>query len=258
MEKTVQEFLNILGLTEDEVKIYLALNQSGPATILELSRRTGINRTKIYRTIEVMQQKGLAEEIIDEHKKYIKAIEADNLELLIKEEESKAKYLREIYPSVSNLLITHRSASQPGTKVLFYRGKEGVRQQVWNTLRTKGELLGYSYRPLSELIGKYYEEWYEEWMKRDLRMRDIYSDSYLKGKRVVKQKIDSLDFKSKNIISRYVPSKILSITHQMDIYNEVVSIYHWYEGEVFGVEIYNEKVASFQKQLFEIVWRMAK
>ncbi|MBI5452275.1 hypothetical protein HY945_02345 [Candidatus Gottesmanbacteria bacterium] len=43
----------------------------------------------------------------------------------------------------------------------------------------------------------------------------------------------------------------------MDIYNEIVSIYHWHEGEIFGVEIYNEKVANMQRQLFEMVWRMA-
>ena len=34
--------------------------------------------------------------------------------------------------------------------------------------------------------------------------------------------------------------------------------YNWYEGEVFGVEIQNEKIAAFQKQLFNIVWQMAE
>lgn len=258
MEKTVKEFLNRLGLTDDEARLYLVLNQSGPSTILNLSRQSGINRTKVYRIIESMQKEGIIEEIIDQYKKIIKAVSIETLELLIKEQESKSKYLRDTFPTVSNLIARQKLASQPGTKVLFYRGAQGIKQQVWNTLKTEGELLGYSYRPLSELIGKYYEEWYEEWIKRNLKMRDIYSDSYIEGKKSVRQKIDSLDFKSKNIISRYIPSKILNITHQMDIYNEVVSIYHWYEGGVFGVEIYNEKVASMQKQLFEIVWRIAE
>lgn len=44
----------------------------------------------------------------------------------------------------------------------------------------------------------------------------------------------------------------------MDIYNDVIGIYSWHEGEVFGVEIYNEKVATMHKQLFEIVWKIAK
>ncbi|MBI4990736.1 hypothetical protein HZB96_01425 [Candidatus Gottesmanbacteria bacterium] len=257
MEKTVKEFLNKLGLTDDEARLYLVLNQSGPLSVLNLSRQSGINRTKVYRIIESMQRAGIIEEIIDQHKKLTKAVSIDTLELLIKEQESKTKYLRDTFPTVSNLIAGQKAVSQPGTKVFFYRGAEGVRQQVWNTLKTKEELLGYSYRPLSELIGKYYEEWYEEWIKRNLKMRDIFSDSYIEGKKSLKQKIDSLDFKSRNIISRYIPSKMLNITHQMDIYNEIVSIYHWHEGEIFGVEIYNEKVANMQRQLFEMVWRMA-
>ncbi len=257
MENTIKEFLNKLGLNTEEVMLYSALTEKGALSILQLSRTTGINRTKVYRIIEKLHQIGLVEEIIDEHKKLIRTAGIDKLELLVREEEAQAKKLREVFPSISNILSGNPVLHQPGTKVLFYRGKEGVRQQVWNTLKTKGELLGYSYRPLEELIGEYYRKWYEEWIKRNLKMRDIYSDSYIEGKKSAKQKIDSLDFKSHNIISRYIPSKILDISHQMDIYNDVVSIYHWYDGEIFGVEIYNEKVASMQKQLFEIVWKMA-
>ncbi len=258
MENTLKIFLNKLGLTDHEARLYLVLNQIGPSTILNLSRQSGINRTKVYRIIESMQKVGIIEEIIDQHKKLIKAVSTDTLELLIKEKEAKVKYLRDTFPAISSLISGQKQTSQPGTKVLFYRGAQGVRQQVWNTLKSKGELLGYSYRPLSELIGKYYEQWYEEWIKRNLKMRDIYSDSYLAGKKLVNQKADSLILKSENIISRYIPAKILNITHQMDIYDEIVSIYHWYEGEVFGVEIYNEYVASLQKQLFEVVWKIAR
>ena len=58
--------------------------------------------------------------------------------------------------------------------------------------------------------------------------------------------------------SRYLPSSILSIDHQTDIYDDVVAFYNWHEGEVFGVEIYNDKVASMQRQIFEILWGMGK
>lgn len=256
MEKTVKEFLNKLGLTNDEARLYLVLNQGGPSTILNLSRQSGINRTKIYRIIESMQKVGIIEEIIDQHKKLIKAVGLDTLELLIKEQESKAKYLRDTFPTVSNLIAGQKAVSQPGTKVLFYRGREGIRQQVWNTLRAKKEAVGYSYRHIGELIGDYYQKWFAEWIEKKLLFRDIYSEEYLKSKN--KEVIDSLTAPTEFIKSRYIPSKIFPINHQMDIYNEVVSYYNWHEGEVFGVEIYNEKIASMQKQLFEIVWEMAK
>lgn len=58
--------------------------------------------------------------------------------------------------------------------------------------------------------------------------------------------------------SGYIPSALLNFNHQVDIYNNVVSFYNWHEGEVFRVEIYNDKIARMHKQLFEIVWKLGK
>ncbi|EKD96520.1 MAG: hypothetical protein ACD_24C00009G0001 [uncultured bacterium] len=44
----------------------------------------------------------------------------------------------------------------------------------------------------------------------------------------------------------------------MDIYNDVLALYNWHKGEVFGVEIYNDKITAMQKQIFEVLWKMAK
>lgn len=255
---TVSRFLQNLGLTSDQTILFLTLSEHGQLTTLNLSRLSGIRRTTVYRLLIELTEKGVIEEIIDSHRKLYRAVNPDTLELLIKDQELKVKQLRETFPLLSSFLSGNKSAGQPGTNVLFFRGKEGVRQQVWNTLRTRGELLGYSYHPLSELIGDYYMKWYEEWIGRKLRMRDLYSDEYLRSKSKIRPVIDSLNIRTNFIISRYIPSGILDINHQMDIYNDVVSLYHWHQGEVFGVEIHNQKVASMQRQLFEIVWKLGK
>lgn len=252
----INSFLENLGLNNEEITIYLALIEKGPLTILELSRDTGINRTRVYRLLEKLKRKGIIDEVIEEHKTLAKACEIENLELLIKDKEAKTKYLRETFPHISDMLSGKRVLSQPNTKVLFYRGKEGIRQQVWNTLHAKKEAIGYSYRPLVDLIGNYYLQWREEWIKRNLIFRDLYSDEYLKGRK--KGVYDNISSPAKNFRSLYISPEILDINHQVDIYNNVLSFYNWHEGEIFGVEIYNEKIAQTQKQLFEIVWKMAR
>lgn len=254
-DENIHSFLEGLGLDVKQVKIYLTLTKKGMMTTLELSRETGINRTRVYRLLEILKNKGFVEEVVDEHRKLAKAAAPDRLEVLVKDQETRVKFLRDFLPSFSHLLLVNSQIKQPGTKVLFYRGRDGILQQVWNTLRAKKEVVGYSYRPLVELIGDYYCKWREEWIRRKLAFRDVYSEEYFKGK---KEKIeDSLTDKSKYFQSRYISVQILNINHQMDIYNDVVSLYNWHEGEIFGVEIYNEKIAKMQKQLFEIVWRMA-
>ncbi|MCL4339354.1 helix-turn-helix domain-containing protein [Patescibacteria group bacterium] len=253
----LNQFLRFLGLTHEEIKLLLSLTSSGPQTILQLSKSTGINRTKVYRMMELLIQKGVIKEIIDQHKKLFQTADSSTLELLIKKQETQSKFLREVYPEITPLIESRKAIDQPGTKVLFYRGPMGLRQQIWNVLKTKGEAVGYSYRPLGDIIGKYDILWYEEWSKRKILFRDLYSDEYLKARKS-KETIDSIDHTKIGINSRYISPSALSINHQLDIYNDVTSHYNWHEGEIFGVEIYNEKVASLQKQLFEIVWKLAK
>lgn len=251
----LESFLTTLGLTKEGSQIFSFLIQKGPATILNLSRLTNINRTKIYRLVEGLEKMGMIQEIVEENKTLLKAVDLHQLELLVQREEEKTQYLRKVFPEISALIPASTSLSQPSTKVIFYRGVEGIRQMVWNTLRTKGELVGYTYRYLDEIVGeKFGRDWHEEWVVRKLKMRDIYSDIYIESKK--KKHIHS--FPSNFFESKYISNKILNVNHQIDIYNDIVGIYNWHESEVFGVEIYNEKVASLQRQLFEIVWKVAQ
>lgn len=251
----VRQFLIELGSGQSEAELFTSLLEKGTQTVLDLSRNTGINRTKVYRLLEIMKRRGLVDEIVEENKRLIKAVDIHRLELLLKEQESKATTLRNIFPNISEIISASKESSQPDTKVVFHRGADGIKQMVWNTLQSKSELVGYTYRRLDEIVGKKFaEEWHNAWITNGLKMRDIYSDEYLKSKKHEK----AIHYNTKYFDSRYIPAKILSVNHQVDIYNDVIAYYNWYEGEVFGVEIYNEKVASMQKQLFEIIWKIAK
>lgn len=256
--KTLQQFLFKLGLSEEETVIFITLIQNNQLTILTLARLTGINRTKIYRLVERLEQLGIIQEIIEEHKRYLKTISLNKLELLVSQKEEELRYLRSILPQITSIVPNISSLSQPNTRVIFYRGIEGLKQQGWNTLSANKECVGYTYRVWTEIVGvKFASQWRDEWIRRKLHFREIYSDEYFMSKKQ-NPKLKGFTYPSDYFEERYIPAKILNINHQMDIYNDVISIYNWHEGEVFGVEIYNEKVANMHKQLFEIVWNIAK
>src|SRR5437016_4528640 len=134
MEEILKEFLQNLGLSLEEIQIFNSLHKSGPISILQLSRLSGINRTKVYRLLDTLLNKGIIEEIVDDNRKLLKAADLDKLDFLLKEQEEKVKMMRELFPQVSHLITLNRSLVQPGSKVLFYRGREGIKQMVWNTL----------------------------------------------------------------------------------------------------------------------------
>ena len=251
----IKIFLTNLGLDSEESLIYLKLAEYGSLTYLELSKLTNINRTTLYRISEKLIQRGIIEEIIDEYKKLLKAVDIHKIEFLIKEQEAKAKLLRDIFPNIASMLPSN-PIGNPETKLLFYKGRDGIKQMFWNTLRAKDECLGYTYRCSTEIVGeKFTERWRAEFVNRGLRFRDIYSDSYLNS---LSEENKVISYPKAIFKSKYIDSKVLDINHQVDIYNNVVAFYNWHNGEIFGVEIYNKEVSKMQKQLFEIVWKSAK
>jgi len=253
----LEEFLYLLGLNTEEKQVYIALLSGADQTVLQIARKSGVNRTTAYRILEQLKKQKLAEEIIESNRIKFRRTSSDKLQLLIKTRQIQVDQLSKLLPHVTSI-INHVSATgQPGTKVLFYRGREGIRQMAWNNLKCHDPIVGYTYRPYVEIIGeKFLNQWYQEWSAKRMVCRDIYSDAYLRALPKFLQQ-ESLLSNSKYFVSRYIPSGILDITHQIDIYDDCLAIYNWYEGETFGVEIHNEKVARLQKQIFELVWKQA-
>lgn len=247
----IEQFLTKLGFTNEEIEIYSTLTRHGDLSILELSRKSGVQRSKIYRLVEEMTEKNLIKEVTKTSGKRLHASDPEVLEKLVYEQEENTILLKKLLPDIQRGLSGITSQTQPGTEMIFYRGQAGIKQMIWNTLSAKSEILGYTYRKLAEITGENFStKWYTEYQIRKLKFRELYSDNYLKSLNGAER--------PKNLYeSRYISSDILDINHQSDIYDDVVTHYNWFEGEVFGVEIHNEKVAQMQRQIFEIVWKTA-
>lgn len=252
-KQRVKHFLIELGLEKDESSIYLSLSKLGISTPLEISRDTKIDRARVYRRLESMKKRGLVHEVIGEKRKMYEARGIEKLHEILQTKKMKLEGLQKSFNDVKAYLTAHVGLHEAETKVVFYRGRSGIKQLVWNVLRAETEVVGYTYRALIEITGeKFRRRWRDEFIRRGLRMRDLYSDKYLRSR---KGRKEQETWVPENVFeNRYVSSDILDIDHQLDIYNDVVAYYNWYEGEVFGVEIYNRKVAKMQKQLFEVVW----
>lgn len=253
----VLKFLTFLGLDFTEAQIYFDLVDKGGLTVLEISKESKLPRTTIYRIVDRLKGIGVIEEVLKFNKKVLYPVGTHKLEMLVKEQEDKVKFLKETLPQIQSLITYNTSISQPGTKVLMYKGVEGIKQMVWNTLKAKSEIVGYSFRSLSEIVGEdFAKKWEEEILIRRIKFRDIISDSYIESVKNVGMVISS--FPNTYIQTKYLSKDIVDISYQSDIYDEVLSFYSWHENEVWGVEIYNEKIAKFQKQIFEVLWKEAK
>lgn len=254
----VRELLTNLGLNYDEVAVCSALVGKIPISTLALARATGIPRTNVYRILESLKVKGLVAEIVDEKRTLVKAADYSRFEFLVSREKEKAASLENLLPEVKEALSSPVGQSAPDTKVLFYRGKDGLWQQVFNELRAKDEIVGYTLLSFEDIVGKKLAQKYrEERLLMDIKSREILADDdkYLTSETLKYMRQSAL---FKNYEARYLPRQKMKINHNLVIYNDVVSFLNWYEGEIFGVEIYNRNIADLQRQIFNLLWPTAE
>lgn len=244
-----------LGLNNNEASILYTLLEQGQLTILELSRLTEIERTKIYGITDSLLKKGLIEKVIDYKRKYLKICNVNKIELEINKQFENVEYLKSAFPSLCTYMSFFESEYHP-TKVLFYRGKDGIKQMLWNELKAKRKkLFAYSYRNLQEITGpKFFRKYAKEFMRKNMIIEDLRSEEFIKSEADSNYEI----IKLKGDIVRYISPKILNINIEIDLYDDITAIFNWYKGEIFGVEIYNNKLAELLTQMFRTFWNIAK
>lgn len=251
-------YLKDVGLTSEESKIYTEISIQGPMTILEISRSTGIERTKTYRLTSKMMKEGLIEQIIDYKKKYYKAADIERIKQIVEEKKVNINTLSQGFHNFSNLLDIAKSQSHE-TRVQFYRGRNGLRQIFWNILKAEDTCCSYVYRLAHEAVGaKFFQRWVRESVNRGIKYNEIVSKEFYESQEDYKNNNQYNEVLLKGTVRKLLAKDVLKIEHQMDIYNDVVAIYNWHRGEPFGIEIYNKYIADMQRNMFNVFWEKAK
>ncbi|OGK13756.1 hypothetical protein A3A93_05445 [Candidatus Roizmanbacteria bacterium RIFCSPLOWO2_01_FULL_38_12] len=249
------DYLGDLGFDKISAKLYVSLVEKGPCTISELSRTADIERTKLYRILNKLLKKGVIEEIVEYKRRFLKAADINNLEYIVQHNLRRAQNLSNLFFEFSQT-IDHLKQKDMPTSVQFYRGREGIKQMLWNELSAKTESLCFIYKIFDTFVGQdFFDHWASEFGKRNLRSREIRTELFDQSYADCPNEIC---FKMKNVKIRYIKSKKIPITHGMTIYDNVVAIYDFWEDQIFGVEIYNQKVAEMQRIFFESYWKKAR
>lgn len=250
---TITQQLQILGLDDIEINIYLYLLEGFAKTPLEISRETGINRSKIYRYLERLKQKRLIEQLTVERGIKLEAASPEILKLLFIEKEKELKTQQELLPGlVKDLnMISHRLENP--FEIRYYHGEEGLKQMLWNRLSAK-EILLYGYQTMNEIVGKKFADILrEEQVKRKIKQYEIEEDVDIGNFTGAFTYTDVPNWKD-YYIPRYMSPNTLKIRQYTSIYNNTIAIMNWENGAKGGVEIVNELYAYMQKQLFWIMW----
>lgn len=96
--------LKALGLSDPEIKIYMALLKTGPLSASQLSKNTGMYRPYVYDTLENLIGKDLVTYTIRKSKKEFECAPPSALKKLLQEEEEQLKQKQDIVDSLVPIL----------------------------------------------------------------------------------------------------------------------------------------------------------
>lgn len=255
---TIRAYFLKLGLETELADIYTALHSHGPQSISELSRNSNVERTRIYRLIDRLMETSLIEVETQAKRGIVKAAPISNLRILINQRQEALQNLQDELSLIEQALARN-SLSNPAMRVQLYHGPEGLRRMMRNSLRAKTELLHMANRITEEAIGKTHTNtWADEFESLGLQCRTLVDSNYAKSQQTGKRSGITTNREIKGINCVLVPSQVFRIHIWCITYDNVVAYCHWQDGEVFGTELYNEGLASSQRQLFESIWQQSQ
>ena len=155
------------GLTDGEIKVYLALLEIGSSTTGPIVEKSGVSRSIIYQILEKLMQKGLVSKIIKEKTNYFQATEPNKiLEYIDKREKEVEENRRKVESLLPELLLKQKMSNK--SEVNMYFGFEGIKTAASDHMFAKlkkGE--GFCYLGVyAHQQEKYHSYWQQDHRRR--------------------------------------------------------------------------------------------
>lgn len=242
------ELLEELGLTKNEVKIYLALLELGSTPAGALIKTVGMHRAAVYDLINLLISKGLVSYIIKANRKYF---EAQDPERLLEYFESKKQNflnqetkLKQFLPELQ-LKRKLAGEEQEGT---IYKSKKGLKSIFEDILKEKKPWLVFGATGnFKELFQSYFIHFQERRAKLKIPLKIIFKEELKKQQREKELKLCEI---------KYLPDSYLSPATTF-IYGDKVVVISW-SADPMAFLIRSKAVADSYKSFFNLLWETAR
>jgi len=245
----IESSLEKVGLSKQEVNIYLSSLKLGLAKASQIAQKAKIKREATYYVLRLLHEKGFISEVIKSGVKYYSAIPPRRiLEIIDEEKREKTESIKAVLHELEGLQQT--AFSSP--KVEFYEGVEGFKTVVSILLQERNQTV-YCYVPESILhfLPSFHPQFRRKRKEKKVFLKLITerTKTMKEVKKLDKEELRETKFNDKIISGLDVAYYVLS---------KGIIILKGNEKEQLGIYIKEEGVAKLHKNIFEEVWKMSK
>jgi HTH-type transcriptional regulator, sugar sensing transcriptional regulator len=249
----IEPLLYDIGLTKNEVKIYLCILEIGETTTGPIIKKSGLHTSKVYDALNRLIEKGLASYILVSEVKRFRAVEPERIIDFLDEKKKIIDGQKEKINQVLPILKQFKQLNNSETSAEVFQGWKGV-ETVYKILRDsseKGDLtltVGASMGEEPEKVSAFFIKHVKEMTKKGIRENIIFNEN-TRG-------IHNLErlYSPKLFQVRYLENTSPS---EINIWKDNVMIVILTKIPTV-VRINNKVAADSFRQYFDVMWSLAK
>lgn len=248
----LQNYLKKIDIDPMAGAFYVELTQTGPASALQLAKKTGVSRTQVYRYLETLQAKGLVSAEQLSYGTLFRSLPLENIENAIATKEAEATELRTNLAAMVGLLNHLAGSSAPQATVRHYYGLAGIKQANWNLTKAKNEFCVFETAHISEHLDQTFAKRFRERIiERNLTSYDLTNAATITASSIE-------PFAPSRTFYRHIDPKTLLIQFEMYLYNDVVVLLDYKAGAMQAIEIQHSSLHAMMRQLFNAMWQLGE
>ncbi|OGF22013.1 hypothetical protein A2Y83_02910 [Candidatus Falkowbacteria bacterium RBG_13_39_14] len=244
MNKSSKQILENLGMTKDEVNLYLAGLELGEDSVQNLAKKADIKRPTAYKILDDLIDKGVFYQTLKGKKRFFGAENPEKLQTALKQKEIELVKIMPELKSIYNLL-------EAKPKIKFYEGLNGAITVYEDTLAsTRRDDVILTYTGIKKFFDFFPREYAQEYFKRrvakNLKVKMIAIDSEV-SREWERNAIRDL----REII--IIEENKFNFFGDTEIYGNKVALIS-YKENFMAVVIESEEIANMQRFIFNLAW----
>ncbi len=233
----ITEVLRNLGLSPNEIKVYLALNDHGSSKAGKVAKIASIDRSSCYNSLQNLIQKGLVSYVSIGKVKWFQATGPKKLLDFLKEQEED---VQKILPELDK---RHKASKITG-QVRMFKGLKGVRTILQDILRTGEDNFVFGNESqLEDRMPAYQQQFVRQLKEKKVKVKELVRKD--RGTKTSNPKQ-----------TRYVPKSVISPV-VTNIYGDKIALIVWTDVPE-GIIIENKAAADSYRSYFQFMWKHAK
>lgn len=235
--------LEKIGLTKNQAKLYVSLLKLGQATAQQIMHESGMHRSRVYDSLESLEEQGLVSSVVKDFKRYFQAVSPEKLLQYIEE---KKQAVKNILPELKRM----EGMKKEEINGAVYKGQEGLKSIHNEMLKLdNGEkvyVLGAKGLIFSE-FPYFMPNFEKQRLVKNIKFYCLFDDKEAMNRaseqRLMEGRILPKGYESNGVVN---------------IFGNKVAIVLWKEKHPSGFLIDNKDIADSYRKWFDLIWKLAK